>query len=65
MPVALGRPLTRADERSDHPPVAVISQRLWEDRLGGDARVLGRSLILGARAELGVHIRTLQPDQNL
>ena len=29
MPVALGRPLTRDDERPDHPPVAVISQRLW------------------------------------
>ena len=46
-PVALGRPLTRADERPDHPPVAVISQRLWEDRLGRDPQVLGRSLILG------------------
>jgi predicted permease len=46
-PVALGRPLTRADERSDHPPVAVISQRLWEDRLGRDPQVLGRSLTLG------------------
>jgi putative ABC transport system permease protein len=46
-PVARGRPLTRTDERSDHPPVAVISQRLWEDRLGRDPQVLGRSLILG------------------
>jgi predicted permease len=48
-PVAMGRPLTRADERPDHPPVAVISQRLWEDRLERDPRVLGRSLILGGR----------------
>jgi predicted permease len=47
MPVALGRPLTRADERPDHPAVAVISQRLWEDRLGRDPRVVGRSLVLG------------------
>jgi predicted permease len=47
MPVALGRPLTRADERPDHPPVTVISQRLWQDRLGSDPQVLGRSLTLG------------------
>jgi predicted permease len=47
MPVALGRPLTRADERPDHPPVTVISQRLWVDRLGRDPQVLGRSLTLG------------------
>ena len=47
MPVALGRPLTRADEQPDHPPVTVISQRLWEDRLGRDPQVLGRSLTLG------------------
>ncbi len=47
MPVALGRPLTRDDERPDHPPVAVISQRLWADRLGRDPQVVGRGLILG------------------
>src|SRR4051812_33773768 len=29
MPVALGRPLTREDERPDRPAVAVVSQRLW------------------------------------
>lgn len=47
MPMALGRPLTRADERSDHPPVTVISQRLWTDRLQRDPQVLGRPLTLG------------------
>lgn len=47
MSVALGRPLTRADERPDHPAVTVISQRLWEDRLGRDPEILGRSLTLG------------------
>jgi predicted permease len=46
-PVTLGRPLTLDDERADHPPVAVITERLWEDRLGRDANVLGRSLTLG------------------
>ena len=46
-PVAIGRPLTRDDERPDHPPVAVISQRLWEDRLGRTPEVLGKSVVLG------------------
>ena len=46
-PVAMGRPLSRADEQPDHPPVAVISQRLWEDRLGRNPGVIGQSLILG------------------
>jgi putative ABC transport system permease protein len=47
VPVALGRPLTRDDERAERPPVAVISQALWRDRLGHDPQVLGRSLTLG------------------
>jgi predicted permease len=47
MSVALGRTLTIDDERPDHPPTAVISERLWEDRLGRDPNVLGRSLVLG------------------
>src|SRR5215510_10937057 len=46
-PVALGRPLVRADEQPDHPLVAVISQRLWRDRLRTDPQVIGRPLILG------------------
>lgn len=45
--VVLGRPLTREDERPDHPPVAVINHRFWEDRLGREPQVLGRSLTLG------------------
>ena len=47
MPVALGRTLTRDDERRERPLVTVISQRLWEDRLGRDPNVLGRPLTLG------------------
>jgi predicted permease len=47
MPVALGRPLTQADEAREHPPVALISERLWEDRFGRDAGVLGRTIVLG------------------
>jgi hypothetical protein len=47
MPAAVGRVLTRDDERLDHPPVAIISHALWVDRLGRDPQVLGRSLTLG------------------
>jgi len=47
MPIALGRPLVRDDERPERPPVVVISDRLWTDRLGRDPQVLGRSLTLG------------------
>jgi putative ABC transport system permease protein len=44
---ALGRVLTRDDEDPGRPAVAVIGQRLWRDRLGGDANVIGRTLTLG------------------
>src|SRR5581483_11617729 len=47
LPMAMGRALTVADERPDHAPVAVIGQRLWEERLGRDPNVVGRSLVLG------------------
>jgi predicted permease len=47
MPVALGRPLTRDDDRRDRPQVAVIAHRLWADRFGGDPNVVGRAVVLG------------------
>jgi predicted permease len=47
MHVSLGRALARGDEGPDRPPVAVIGQRLWADRLGRDPQVVGRTLILG------------------
>ena len=47
LPVALGRPLTVEDERPERPPVAVISHYLWQDRLGRDPGVLGKTLTLG------------------
>lgn len=46
-PVAMGRPLTRDDERAERPSVVVISHVMWRDRLGSDPAVLGRSLMLG------------------
>ena len=45
----MGRVLTPDDEPPGRPAVAVISQRLWQDRLRGDPNVIGRSLTLGGR----------------
>ncbi len=43
---ALGRVFRAADAPIDGPTVAVISQRFWESRTGGDPDVLGSSLLL-------------------
>jgi putative ABC transport system permease protein len=45
-----GRALSRDDEQAGRPAVAVISQRLWRERLDGDPNVIGRSLTLGGAA---------------
>ncbi|HWF86854.1 MAG TPA: ABC transporter permease [Vicinamibacterales bacterium] len=47
--VAIGRGLTLDDERADRPEVAVVTDRLWRERLGRDPAVLGRNLTLGGR----------------
>ena len=47
--VAVGRGLTHDDERPDHPEVAVISDRLWRERLGQDPGIVGRNLTLGGK----------------
>jgi putative ABC transport system permease protein len=43
----MGRALTAEDEQPGRPAVAVISVRLWRERLGEDPNVVGRSLTLG------------------
>jgi predicted permease len=40
----LGRGFAAAEERPGAPPVAVLSDRLWRRRLGGDRRALGRTV---------------------
>jgi predicted permease len=45
----LGRLLTDQDHRAEAAPVAVINQRLWEERFGRSADVLGRSIQLDSR----------------
>ena len=41
---SLGRTLGDADDRSGAPPVAVISDRIWWRRFGGDASVIGKMI---------------------
>jgi predicted permease len=43
---ALGRLLGPEDFRPGAEPAVVLSHRLWEERFGGDARLLGRSISL-------------------
>ena len=47
--VAIGRGLALDDERAGRPDVAVVSDRLWRERLGRDRAVIGRSLTLGGK----------------
>jgi predicted permease len=48
VPPLLGRGLSRSDaiEGRDPEPVAVLSYEFWQERLGGDTRVIGKTLQL-------------------
>ena len=46
VPPELGRTFGEADDAAGAPRVAVVSQRLWAERLRGDPAVLGRTLRL-------------------
>jgi predicted permease len=50
VPPHLGRALDVRDDRLDGTPVAVISHRLWQSRLGGTADAVGRALQISGRA---------------
>ena len=58
MPVAIGRALTRDDERREQTAVTVIGQRVWEDRFGRDPGVLGRTIVLGGTPHTIVGVLT-------
>jgi len=47
--VALGRPLTRDDERPGNADRVVLSDRIWRTRLGADPSIIGRSVNLSRR----------------
>src|SRR5687767_1672492 len=42
----LGRTLTEADDRPKAPRAVVLSYRLWQQRFGGDSRIVGRVIDL-------------------
>src|SRR5262245_19337586 len=42
----LGRPITPEDGKPGAPPVAVMSYSFWNNRFGGEADVLGKTLVL-------------------
>jgi predicted permease len=46
---ALGRDLNSTDDQPNASPVALISDRVWKERLGGSPRALGSALVLDGR----------------
>lgn len=47
VPPLLGRTLVDEDEREGAPEVVVIGHDVWQERFGGDPRILGRTLQIG------------------
>jgi putative ABC transport system permease protein len=48
VPPLLGRPLLEDDERPGAPPVVVVAYDVWQRLYGGDPRVLGQTVRVGA-----------------
>ena len=46
---ALGREFSSQEDERGGAPVALISHRLWKERLGGNPAALGKSMTLGAK----------------
>jgi predicted permease len=46
---ARGRLLAPADERFDTEPVALIGESFWERRFGGDASIIGHTIVVNGR----------------
>jgi predicted permease len=44
--MSMGRPLSGSDDRSDAPPVAVMSDAFWRTGLGGDPHAVGRTIVM-------------------
>lgn len=63
-PPIVGRPLLPSDEEPGAPPVAVLSNWLWQARFGGDPNVVGRVATLGGAATtiVGVMPESFQLD---
>lgn len=64
---ALGRTFRDEEVRPGANPVVILSHRLWRQRFGGDADVLGRSLVLDSVPRLIVGVMPAEfrfPDSN-
>jgi predicted permease len=46
VPAIAGRTLLAADDRESEPPVGVVSYHFWQDKLGEDASVIGREMVI-------------------
>jgi hypothetical protein len=46
----LGRGFTREELAPGGPPVAIISNRIWRSRFGGDPAIVGRSVRVGSQS---------------
>ena len=43
---AIGRTFTAAEDLPNGPAVAILSDRMWRNRLGGDPQIVGRAILL-------------------
>ncbi len=59
---ALGRVLTPQDERPDADPAAVIDERFWQQRLGGDPAVVGRAVRVNGKLLQVVGVMRRSPE---
>ena len=62
--VRTGRTFTREDDRPGAERVVVLSHRLWQRRFGGDAAIVGNTLVLGTQSYqiIGVLSADFEPD---
>ena len=44
----LGRPILPSDDVATAPPVAVLSYKFWKGKLGGDASVVGKTIVINS-----------------
>jgi putative ABC transport system permease protein len=60
----MGRVFTDAEDAPNGPAAALIGYNLWQTRLGGDAQILGRTILLNKQpyTVVGVLPKSLQPE---
>lgn len=60
---ALGRAISREDDRPGAPPVLVIGHRFWQQQYGGAADVLGRAVTLAGQTRTIVGVMRREIDE--